>query len=376
MKNLALMLFLAATVACAQDTGFRPASTNVPGADFPKVDLTGRVEIRIKAPEANKVSVNFWSGPKEDMTKMTDGYWMYTTPPMAPGLHYYTIKIDGAEVSDPSSYAYYGGGKDASMVEIPESGVDYYDVKNVPHGEIREIWYNSKITGDWRHAFVYTPPDYDTRMKKRYPVLYLQHGGGEDETGWVRQGRVNFILDNLIAAGKAKPMLIVMANGNAQPAGWKMPDMNGKGFGSPEFQEAMRHRMQAFEDDEVQVLIPYIDSHFRTVADRDHRAMAGLSMGGMETHSITLAHPDTFSYYALLSGGTYNADELVNHKGTLKLVFMSCGSREGPDGVKNAAAGLNEAGIKAVSYVSDQTAHEFQTWRRSLHELAPLLFRE
>ena len=398
MKRFAMALVLGASVCAAQDAGsFQPATTNVPGADFPKVDAsTGRVELRIKAPDATKVAVNFWSGPKEDMQKQADGAWTYTTPPMAPGLHYYTIKIDGAEVSDPNSYAFYGGGKDASMVEIPETGVDYYSIEDVPHGQIREIWYFSKVTGDWRHAFVYTPPDYDTRLKERYPVLYLQHGGGEDETGWVRQGRVNFILDNLIAAGQAKPMIIVMANGNAQPAGWKAPDLNGKGFGSPEFQEAMRHHMQAFEDDEVQVLIPYVDSHFRTIADRDHRAMAGLSMGGMQTFQVTFDHLDLFSYIGGFSGvggmigrnPNQPRDFKTDFNGQLAdpaefakrvhLLWIGVGTDEPKmmhDGISKLHQELTEQKVLHVYYESPGTNHEWQTWRRDLKDFAPRLFQ-
>ena len=163
--------------------------------------------------------MNFWSGPKADMEKQADGFWTFTTPPLAPGLHYYTVIVDGGEFSDPGSHAFFGGSKHASAVEVPEPGVDYYDIRAVPHGQVREVWYDSKVTGSWRHALVYLPPDYDQAAKTRYPVLYLQHGGGEDETGWIRQGRANFILDNLIAAGSSKPMIVVMAYGYARRAG-------------------------------------------------------------------------------------------------------------------------------------------------------------
>jgi enterochelin esterase family protein len=169
------------------------------------------------------------------MEKQADGFWTFTTPSMAPGLHYYTVIVDGAEVSDPGSTAYFGGSKWASAVEVPEAGVNYYLPQDVPHGQVREIWYHSSVTGTWRHAFVYLPPDYDAQTKTRYPVLYLQHGGGEDESGWIRQGKANFILDNLIAGGSAKPMIIVMANGYASRAGYVVPDLTGKPFGSPEF---------------------------------------------------------------------------------------------------------------------------------------------
>ena len=202
MKHLGLSLLLVASLSHAQPPGdFKPATTNVWGAEYPRVDGAGRVEVRLKAPEATKVRLNFWSGPKVDMEKQADGFWTITTPPLAPGLHYYTLIVDGVEMNDSGSQAFFGGGRHASAVEVPEAGVDYYDIKDVPHGQVREAWYHSKVTGTWRHAMVYLPPQYEADTKTRYPVLYLQHGGGEDETGWIRQGRANFILDNLIAAG-------------------------------------------------------------------------------------------------------------------------------------------------------------------------------
>ncbi len=242
-------MLLAGSFCFAQNSSdFKPATSNVLDAQYPQVDSNSRVQIRFKAPDATKVKLNFWSGPKVDMEKQADGFWTFTTPPMAPGLHYYVINVDGAEVSDPGSTAYFGGSKWASAVEVPEAGVDYYLPRDVPHGQVREIWYHSSVTGTWRHAVVYLPPDYDT-AKARYPVLYLQHGGGEDETGWIRQGKANFILDNLIASGSTKPMIIVMANGYASRAGYVVPDLTGKPFGSPEFMKVMQERMGAFEDD-------------------------------------------------------------------------------------------------------------------------------
>ena len=196
MRRIACALVLLAGPCAAQDASdFRPAETNVWNAEYPRIDAAGRVQVRIKAPEANKVRLNFWSGPKVDMEKQPDGYWTVTTTPLVPGLHYYVINVDGADVSDPGSNAYFGGSRYTSAVEIPEPGSTYYSIRNVPQGQVREVWYESKVTGSWRHAMVYLPPDYESQPKKRYPVLYLQHGGGEDETGWIRQGRANFILD-------------------------------------------------------------------------------------------------------------------------------------------------------------------------------------
>src|ERR1035438_4302046 len=323
MKGIVIAVFLFAGFCCAQESGdFQSAATNVSGAVYPRVDSGSRAQFRFKAPDAAKVRLNFWCGPKVDMEKQPDGFWTVTTPPLAPGLHYYTLIIDGAEVSDTSSRAFFGGGKYASAVEVPEPGSTYYSIQDVPHGQVREVWYNSKVTGTWRHALVYLPPRYDAETKVRYPVLYLQHGGGEDETGWIRQGRANFILDNLIAAGSCKPMIIVMAYGYARRAGQTPPDLTGKPFGSPEMLKAMQDMSSAFEDDVTKILIPYIDSTFRTLSDRDHRAMAGLSMGGMQTFQVTLNHLDLFSYIGGFSGaggmlvlGDRKLDPKTDHNG-------------------------------------------------------------
>ncbi len=389
-------LILTATSFCfAQDPGdFKPATSNVLDAQYPRVDSHSRVQIRLKAPDASKVRVNFWSGPKADMEKQADGFWTFTTPPMAPGLHYYTVIVDGAEVSDPGSTAYFGGSKWASAVEVPEAGAAYYLPQDVPHGQVREVWYHSPVTGTWRRAFVYTPPGYDTRPKERYPVLYLQHGGGEDETGWVRQGKANFILDNLIASRKAKPMIIVMANGYARRAGQPAPDLAGKPFGSPEMRKAMQDMMSAFEDDMAQVLIPFIDSTFRTIPDRDHRAMAGLSMGGMQTFHVTFDHLDLFSYIGGFSGalnvfgmGNNRLDMKTAFNGAMAdpaafskrvhLLWIGVGTDE-PERMKQSIeqlhTSLDEAKIKHVFYESPGTNHEWQTWRRDLNDFAPRLF--
>ena len=392
MKQLVLIC-LFATLCCGQET-FQPASTNVWGAEYPKVDNSGKVQFRIKAPEAKTVQVNFWGYQKLDMTKQTDGVWTITTPPQVPGFHYYTFLVDGIEVPDLNSHAFFGGGKDVSGVEIPEPGTNFYDVQNVPHGQVREIWYHSKVTGTWRHALMYLPPNYDTQTKVRYPVLYLQHGGGEDETGWIRQGRANFILDNLLASGKCKPMIIVMAYGYAGHAGKPEPSFAGKAFGSPEMMKAMQELASAFEDDMVQVLIPYVDSNFRTIADRDHRAMAGLSMGGMETFQVTFDHLDLFSYIGGFSGaagplvlGGRKLDVKTDLNGQLAdpaafakkvhLLWIGVGSEEPKgmhDGLVNLHKALDEAHVQHVFYESPGTSHEWQTWRRDLKEFAPKLF--
>jgi enterochelin esterase-like enzyme len=341
------------------------------------------------------VKVNFWSGPKLDMVKQADGYWLVTTPPLVPGFHYYVIQIDGAEVADSNTHAYFGGGRPVSAVEVPEAGSTYYSPQNVPHGQVREVWYWSQVTGTWRHALVYTPPKYEEQTAARFPVLYLQHGAGEDETGWIRQGRANFILDNLLASGNSKPMIVVMAYGYAARAGQPFPDFMSKPFGSPEMLKGMQEMASAFEDDVTQALIPFIDSNFRTLSDRDHRAMAGLSMGGMQTFQITLDHLDLFSYIGGFSGaggmlvlGDRKLDPSKDYNGVfadptafgkrVHLLWLGVGTAE-PErmrtGLQRLHTSLSEAKIQHVFYESPGTDHEWQTWRRDLKDFAPRLFQ-
>jgi enterochelin esterase-like enzyme len=328
------------------------------------------------------------------MEKQADGFWTVTTPPQAPGLHYYAINIDGVDVNDPGSHTFYGGSKDASAVEVPEAGATYYLPQDVPHGQVREVWYNSSVTGSWRHALVYTPPDYDKNQSARYPVLYLQHGGGEDETGWTKQGKVNFILDNLIASKSSKPMIIVMANGYARRAG-QAPPQPGGGMGSPAMMQAMQQMMTTFDEDVTKALIPFIDTTFRTVPDRDHRAMAGLSMGGMQTFVVTFNHLDMFSYIGGFSGAggmsmrggpapdlktLYNgamADPTAFAK-RVHLLWVGVGTEEPAQmraGIQSFNKLLEDGKVQHTFYESPGTAHEWQTWRRDLKDFAPRLFK-
>ena len=394
MWRFAILIFLLWSFCWAQESGgFQPSTTNVWAAEYPRVDSAGRVQIRVKAPDATKVRLNFWSGPKVDMEKLQDGFWTVTTAPLVPGFHYYTLIIDGAEVSDTNSQAFFGGGKYASAVEIPEPGTTYYSINDVPHGQVREAWYQSQVTGGWRHALVYLPPNYDAQTKLRYPVLYLQHGGGEDETGWIRQGHANFILDNLIAGRACKPMILVMAYGYARRAGQPLPDLMGKPFGSPEMLRAVQEMASTFEDDVTQALIPYIDSTFRTIPDREHRAMAGLSMGGMQTFQVTLNHLGLFSYIGGFSGaasfvlGDRRLDPKTDYNGVfadpavfaqkVHLLWLGVGTQE-PErmrtGLQRLHAALDDANIKHVFYESPGTDHEWQTWRRDLKDFVPRLF--
>jgi enterochelin esterase-like enzyme len=396
MKWFALTMLFAASVCCgAAQRDFRPAATNVWEAPYPRVNEAGRVQFRVNAPDALQVKLNLWGAHQLPMAKQSDGSWMLTTPPLVPGFHYYTLLIDGAEVSDPGSQGFFGGGRVASGIEIPEPGSTYYSIQDVPHGQVREVWYHSKVTGTWRHALIYLPPGYESRPRLRYPVLYLQHGMGEDETGWVRQGHASFILDNLIAAGTCKPMILVMAYGYAARAGQPPPDFPGKHFGSPEMLKAMQEMTSAFEDDVTRALVPYIDTTFRTLADRDHRAMAGLSMGGMQTFQITLDHLELFSYIGGFSGagGVFGPsggkiDPKVEFHGAfadpaafakkVHLLWIGVGTAE-PDmirgGLMRLHTSLVAAHVQHVFYQSPGTSHEWQTWRRDLKDFAPRLFR-
>jgi enterochelin esterase-like enzyme len=393
MKKLLCLALFAAAVCSAEDAAqFQPAETNVWGAEYPRVDSTGRVQIRVKAPDANKVKLNFWSGPKVDMAKQADGYWTVTTTPLVPGLHYYVINVDGLDASDPGSKAFFGGNRYVSAIEVPEPGSNYYSIQDVPHGQVRDVWYDSKVTGSWRHAMVYLPPDYES-SKQRYPVLYLQHGGGEDETGWIRQGNANVILDNLIAKHEATPMIIVMAYGYARRAGAPAPDVKPPTPGSAQGARAIDEMAKTFEDDVTQVLIPFVDRTYRTLADRDHRAMAGLSMGGFQTFQITLNHLDLFSYIGGFSGAGgmlgEGAPDLKNgfngafadaaaFAKKVHLLYLGVGTAE-PQRFQDRLRGLHEAleqgGIPHVWWQSPGTDHEWQTWRRNLKDFGARLFR-
>lgn len=342
---------------------FKPSTVNQPGQEYPQVNSQGYARFRVAAPQAQNVVVSLGLGGTKGgtpLTKTDDGSWMGTTAgPMDEGFHYYHLTIDGGVFNDPGALNFYGSVRWESGIEIPAHDKDFYVLKDVPHGNVQQVLFPSKSTDTSRRAFIYTPPGYSKDTKKRYPVLYLQHGWGEDETAWSNQGHANLIMDNMIADGKIKPFIIVMTYGMTNEV---------------KFGKIRSFDIKPFQTVLVDELIPYVDANFRTLANQSNRAMAGLSMGGMETHTITLARPDVFSYYALLSGGTYKPEE-IKGKANPKLIFISCGSRENPDGVKNAVVDLNAAGIKAVSYVSENTAHEFLTWRRSLRELAPLLFK-
>ncbi len=360
-----------------------PASTNVPNAQFPQILPDNRVVFRVKAPDAQRVQMDL--GKKYDLVKDADGFWMVTTDPIVIGFHYYSLLIDGVALVDPSSQTFYGMGRMASGIDIPEPGAAYYVARNVPHGQIRSINYHSSVTGTWRKAFVYTPPGYDEDPDKRYPVLYLQHGGGEDETGWPIQGKADFILDNLIAEGKAKPMLIVMDRGYAvDPSRRRTEAKPG------DFQAMMANN--DFPAVLIKDVIPMIDKTFRTIPDRDHRAMAGLSMGGFQTFQTAMPNLDKFAYVGGFSGaafldpgtditkiydGVWADANAYNSK--VRVMYLSIGTME-PErmykSVNNFHLALEKAGIKHIYYESPGTSHEWQTWRRSLNQFAGLIFKD
>ena len=406
-KVFAILFCLAAISVSAQEIkeDFVPSSKNQPGQEYPMVNSQGYARFRINAPGAAEVRVSLGLGGEGGtlLKNVGGGAWEGTTSgPMDEGFHYYHIFIDGAMFNDPGTENFYGSTRQESGIEIPAHDQDFYAERDVPHGNVQEVRFWSKSTNKLRRAFVYTPPTYG-KDNKKYPVLYLQHGWGENEYAWTVQGHANLIMDNLIADGKIKPFIIVMTYGmtnegfrpgggagprpaapaaGARPAAGAAPAARpaapaagaapaARPAGGAQARPAGGMGIETVLCDE---LVPYIDANFRTIAKKESRAMAGLSMGGMETHSITLARPELFGSYGLLSGGTYSVEELAGREKP-KLVFMSCGSKENPDGVNKAGADLKAAGYNAVSYVSEGTAHEFLTWRRSLYQMAQLLFK-
>ena len=376
---------LAQGMQTASVENFKPASSNQPGKQFPQVNSEGRVRASILAPQAQQVQLDI-GGARYDMTRDEKGVWTVDSRPLDEGFHYYQLNIDGARVPDPGSLFFYGASRWGSGIEIPAKDQDFYALKDVPHGQVRENLYYSKITGAWRRCFVYTPPGYDKNASARYPVLYLQHGSGEDETGWAVQGKANLILDNLIADKKAVPMIIVMDKGYATkpssaPAQSQGPPTRGTGG------------MSAFEEVMIKEIIPMIDATYRTLADREHRAMAGLSMGANQTIQITMNNLDKFSHIGGFSGtsnypGTEPLDPVTFSNGKYKdgaalnkqirLFWLGLGTKEPnpfPGSVGAFRAMLEKAGINYIYYESQGTAHEWLTWRRDLFQFAPLLFK-
>jgi len=353
---------------------FKPGITNQLGRQYPMVNSQGAVRAQLRAPQASSVQLDI-GGRRYEMTKDENGVWTGTSDPQDVGFHYYQLNVDGASVPDPGTVYFFGAGRWGSGIEIPSADMDFWQVKNVPQGAIEEKYYWSKATESMRHCYVYLPAEYQKNPGKKYPVLYLQHGNAENEQGWSAQGHTGQILDNLIAEGKAVPFIVVMDYGQGQNI-----HLVGK-YALPEpapSQDGRRNNnTDAFQVVLINDIIPMVEKEYRVIADAQHRAMAGLSMGGMQTRRITVANPTTFAYIGQFSGGTISVDDVQGAEGfqkTNKLVFMSSGSKENPR-VMEAAEALKGIGINAVGYISDGTAHEWHTWRRSLYQFAQLLFK-
>ena len=395
---------------------FKPATTNQGDKKYPMVNSQRMVRAQISAPKATFVGLDI-DGKIYEMTKDDKGVWTGTSAPQDEGFHYYQLNIDGASVPDPGSKYFYGASRWGSGIDVPAGDQDFYTLKNVPQGSVNEVYYWSSVTQSMRHGYIYLPNEYYKNPNKKYPVLYLQHGMGENETGWSAQGKTGIIMDNLIAEGKAVPFVIFMDNGldvrrpgdpapgqggfggprpqGPPPGGFPQggpqgprpqgaPGQGGPGQGGPRPNFAAFGGMfNAFQEVLIKDIIPMVEKNYRVIADTEHRAMAGLSMGGMQTHAITLANPTTFAYVGMFSSGSFNVDELKDandFKKTNKVLFMSAGGKEtrmaeGDNSVGKAAESLKAIGINAHSYVSPGTAHEWQTWRRSLYQFAQLIFK-
>lgn len=386
MKRKSIFFALTATllsVVCFAQTNqtvvedFKPSTVNQPGKQFPQVNSERRVRASISAPEAQKVQLDI-GGVKYNLVKDDKGVWTGESAPQDEGFHYYQLNIDGASVPDPGSRYFYGAGRWGSGIEIPATDQEFYAVKDVPHGLVSENIYFSAITNSFRRCFVYTPADYEKDVKTRYPVLYLQHGSFEDETGWSAQGKAGLILDNLIAAKNAVPMIIVMDNGYAF---------------KPQSGEPGARPASVFGEVMINEIIPMIDAKFRTLADREHRAIAGLSMGANQTMQIIMNNLDKFAYYGGFSGtsnypgtseidpatfldGKFNDGKALNKQ--IKLFWLGLGTKEPnpfPGSVGAFRNMLEKQGIKYVYYESPNTAHEWLTWRRDLYQFAQRLFQ-
>ena len=391
----------------AEVEDFKPAASNQDNKQFPAVNSKRQVRAQISAPQAKFVGLDI-AGKIYEMTKDENGLWTGTSEPQDEGFHYYQLNIDGASVPDPNSLYYYGASRWGSGIEVPSADQDFWQVKNVPQGSVSEVFYWSTYTEKMRRCHVYLPHEYFTNPTKKFPVLYLQHGMGENEYGWAEQGHTAQIMDNLIAEGKAVPCIIVMDNGlntqrpgeaggfggfggprpqgaaGAAPQGPRPQGAPGQGGQRPQggqrrggfggfggFSEGFKNVL--FND-----IIPMVEKNYRVIADPQHRAYAGLSMGGMQAREITLANPDKFAYVGSFSSGAWNVDQVKGSEGfakNVKLLFMSGGGKENM-GCVDAAKNIKEQlGMNAVGYESPGTAHEWHTWRRSLFEFAQLMFK-
>jgi enterochelin esterase-like enzyme len=349
--------------------GFKPASTNTFLSQYPAVNpATREAMFRVVAPYAQNVTLQL--NGRHSMKKDDKGVWWYTTGPLVVGFHYYAIMIDSVQVMDRGSEAYFGSNWESAGIEIPEGPEgDYYRFnKNIPHGQVRSIYHWSDVNGLERHINVYVPAEYEKNPNKKYPVLYLVHGWGEDENGWSVQGHMANIMDNLIAAGKAVPMIVVMPSGDIKT------------------NSDVRTASGTITDIFVKDMIPFIDKNFRTYTDRDRRAMAGLSRGGFQTTATVFANMDKFAWMGTFSGFFFRGNGNVVQDGfngvfkdaaafnkQIKLLFISTGTEE--NNPKPLVEQLKAHGINVVFHESQGTAHEWLTWRRALNEFAPRLFK-
>jgi enterochelin esterase-like enzyme len=348
-----------------------PAATNVRSAKYPQLLPDNRVVFRMKAPEAQKVQVDL--GKKYDMTKDAEGFWNVTTDTISEGFHYYSILVDGVALADPASETFYGMGRMAAGIEIPSRNGSYYALKEVPHGDIRVKRYYSPVFNTWRRLYVYTPAGYDASQQK-YPVLYLLHGGGEDERGWSTQGKTDLIMDNLIAEQKAKPMLIVMMDGNT----------GGGGIAS--FGE---QSLRMFENELKRSVIPFVETNFRAETDAKNRALAGLSMGGLQTLHAGIRNHEMFSYLGVFSSGwfannttlsdpqyAFMKENAAKINSNVKLLWIAMGGQEdiAYNNCKVMLAKFDEMNIR-YTYSEYPGGHTWPVWRNNLYKFAPLLFR-
>ena len=382
LVNLTFVLsfcFFPFFTAKAQSVGkSTPASTNISQTSCPCIQEDLSVVFKIKAPDAKQVQIDL--GKLYNMTKDEQGVWNVTTAPQLPGFHYYSLVIDGVAVADPASDTFFGMSREASGIEIPEAGVDFHLIKDVPHGTVQSKRYFSSKTNSWRRIFVYLPPEYEQNLTKKYPVLYLQHGAGEDETGWVKQGHLDIIMDNLIAQKQATPMIVVTTN-----------EYVIRNIGAGYNTESTNHFMDLFKDELVDVIIPFVNQNYRIANDREHRAIAGLSMGGGTSFRIGMLNPDKFAWVGAFSssafrgtnGNIFDAEKQIPGIFTnpekfnthLKLLYISSGEQDHSyEYTKKTIETFKEKGLK-LQYNYFPGAHEWHVWRKALHDFVPKLFK-
>ncbi len=387
MKRTALFILTASLCCAAVAQGFQREQfpegsyspvTNINPGSYPRVLADRSVMFRVNAPQAQMVQIDL-CGKKYDMQKGQNGVWTVTTAPQVEGFHYYSLVVDGVSTADPASRTFYGCSRWSSAIEIPEKGMDDFEIQDVPHGQVRMVDYFSKVENAWRPLWIYTPAGYD-ETDTQYPVVYIQHGGGEDHRGWIEQGRTAQIMDNLIAAGKAVPMIVVCSNSNVRAQGMRA----GGGYSW--------QGMQTFRTEMVDNIIPFVEKTFRVKKDRKSRAMCGLSMGGGQSFYIGLRDPEVFANVGVFSTGMFGGiagaanfdletevpgmiSDTKNFNKTFDVFFLSCGEQDPRISyTRDIVAKMRDAGVD-VRFNSYPGDHEWQVWRKSLHEFAQYLFK-